>query len=119
MAFGSRADLPGILEAQIGPDVFTADGTVPTPIGLRPGTLARGASQVSVNIAGGFFLSTSVVEGDAGVTIESPQFQPDGSIDVVLSIAPDAAVADHTIKVRNPGTIGNIPGPCTDCLAVI
>ncbi len=117
-AFQSRADLLGVHDIPDAPDVFTVDGTVPTPIGMNPGILPRGATHVSAHIYGGFFLPGSTVDPGPGITIESTTFNVDGSLTVVMSIASNADIGDHTIKVKNPGTLSNTPGSCTDCLAV-
>lgn len=98
--------------------VFTTDGAFPKPIGVSPGFLARGSDHVSMTIAGGFFLPNAIVDGGPGITIHSTQFDANGSLTVVLSIAADAAVGDHTIKVQNPGAVGDSWGYCSDCLAV-
>ena len=85
---------------------------------MNPGILPRGATHVSAHIYGGFFLSSSTVDPGPGITIESTTFNLDGSLTVVMSIAADADVGDHTIKVKNPGTLSNTPGSCINCLAV-
>ena len=98
--------------------VFTTDAAFPVPVGLETGVLPRGADHVSVRIDGGFFLPNATVDGGAGITIHSTQFNANGSLTVVMSVAADAAVGDHTIKVRNPGVVGDSSGWCINCLAV-
>ena len=98
--------------------VYSADGAFPTPTGVSPGSLARGANHVSITVTGGFFLPDAIVSGDPGVTVHSTQFNADGSLTVVVSVAADAAVGNHTVKVQNPGAVGDSWGDCANCLTV-
>lgn len=100
-------------------DVFTRYAIHPELTDVTPGSIARGASHVTLTLTGTELLSGlgASISG-TGITIHSVTQQSPTLATVVVSVAADAPVGDRDVTAINQGGFGHSDDVCTACLTV-
>ncbi len=100
-------------------DVFTRYAIHPVVKDVAPGSIARGASNVTLTVTGTELLSGlgASISG-SGITIHSVNQESTTSAKIVVSVAADAPVGARDVTVINQGGFGHSDDMCSACLTI-
>jgi hypothetical protein len=106
-----------------GPSQVLAQTTQPVPVvsGVTPNTVARGASDVMLTIAGTGFTPGAAVTPPPGVIVDTTTYVSQSTVKVKVHVAPDAPTGSGGVAVGVPGGLGLLYGSfgaCPGCLTV-